>query len=921
MNWLLALALHNVVVVMFLALLVWGITRFWNNPPAAHLLWLLVLVKLVTPPVVNLDLRKWSALPDAGIPHAAATATVGPPQLPDSQPPEIGAPWNLAAGEGPSLAAADQPAAVPPPPPRITLAAASNLILPALAWIWLGGAALVALVAGMRIVRFQRMLAGTLPASQQTRTIADGLAKQMGLAQSPDIRVVDSAVAPLVWCAGGRATVVLPLRLLGALDEQQTAMVLAHELAHLRRRDHWVRGLELVVSVLYWWNPLVWWVRRRLHAVEEQCCDAWVAWAYPDRSREYAECLLKWAELLPGLAPQPALASPFLNAHSLKERIELVLENRSPRTASRIAAVGLALLAAVVIPAGVRGAAEAREEESPKAAAQKTAPPKAALPKSRDEAVKATKDEPPLTAADEVDALQGTWKFDIYYSDWWPERISDPPIRWSKWRWQVEGNEIHWTGMKVPDVKLSFTVDPSKSPRQIDLTFLDGPHKGKKLQGMYEFFAAGACHICFADPDAKVPRPKEVAYSTNAGQTMVSIERVPPEVPAKVEPAKDKTADRGPEVDAAIVRLREQGAKVREFHPRGDAQYWVQIISHNFDDDDLADVEIIARGIPLHFHLSDSRVTPAGLERLASAGRINQLELSGDSIDDALLKSLPKLPLHGQLGLYSDQLTNAGVQPVAECRELTAISLEGNLSDDSLKRLAGLSKLQRVSLGKHFTRRAFDILGKMENLTNLDASDLNPDLSDLQKIPKLQTLSLTGKKYDDEAALAIADTFKALESAYLRGTSITSAGVAHLSRLEKLKILTLDDSLVDDGIADSIRKMKQLTWLSVGNCAVGDDTLAALSECPEMWYVFLVDTQVTDAGLAHLPKLKKPLALYLAGCEAITDAGITSLAQLPDSASLNIELTSSGVTAEGFAELKAALPLAQIRRAPPVPRR
>ena len=51
-----------------------------------------------------------------------------------------------------------------------------------------------------------------------------------------------------------------------------------------------------------------------------------------------------------------------------------------------------------------------------------------------------------------------------------PERISDPPIRWSKWRWTIKGNEIHWTGMKVPDVKLSFTVDPSKSPRQIDMT-------------------------------------------------------------------------------------------------------------------------------------------------------------------------------------------------------------------------------------------------------------------------------------------------------------------------------------------------------------------------------------------------------------------------------------------------------------------
>ena len=131
-------------------------------------------------------------------------------------------------------------------------------------------------------------------------------------------------------------------------------MVLAHELAHLRRRDHWVRLVELVVSVLHWWNPLVWWVRRRLHAVEEQCCDAWVAWVCPDRSHDYAESLLKAAELPPHHSSLLVLASPFLHTYTLKERIEMVLKNRSRRTASRRVIVWLALLAAVVIPAGVQ---------------------------------------------------------------------------------------------------------------------------------------------------------------------------------------------------------------------------------------------------------------------------------------------------------------------------------------------------------------------------------------------------------------------------------------------------------------------------------------------------------------------------------------------------------------------------------------
>ena len=52
MAWLFSIGLHNAAAAMFLVLLVWSITRIWKNSPAAHLMWLLVLVKLVTPPVV-----------------------------------------------------------------------------------------------------------------------------------------------------------------------------------------------------------------------------------------------------------------------------------------------------------------------------------------------------------------------------------------------------------------------------------------------------------------------------------------------------------------------------------------------------------------------------------------------------------------------------------------------------------------------------------------------------------------------------------------------------------------------------------------------------------------------------------------------------------------------------------------------------
>jgi len=49
-NALLLLAAQNTLVALLLAFLVYGLTRVWRIPPLAHLLWLLVLLKLVAPP-------------------------------------------------------------------------------------------------------------------------------------------------------------------------------------------------------------------------------------------------------------------------------------------------------------------------------------------------------------------------------------------------------------------------------------------------------------------------------------------------------------------------------------------------------------------------------------------------------------------------------------------------------------------------------------------------------------------------------------------------------------------------------------------------------------------------------------------------------------------------------------------------------
>jgi beta-lactamase regulating signal transducer with metallopeptidase domain len=346
MNDLFAITAQNTIVAIVFALLVFGIARFWRNPAVIHVLWLLVLLKLVAPPLVHID---WSALRWPEITHAPGRIIVAAPRIEEQKaishsgfdgPPTEGTDTETSARSAKDYHFAD------------SIRLFWNRGGPVVLWFWLLGTALFALVAAMRIVRFERLLRNTLPASERMQRLTLEIACKMGVQRVPDVRYVECVKIPMLWCAGGRATIALPMSLVCQLDNPRAALILAHELAHLRRRDHWVRGVELVVSIVYWWNPLLWLIRRQMHQAEDLCCDAWVRWTFPDCRRRYAEVVLQTAESLSASQVGARLlpASQFLHTLSLKARIEMILENRFTPFVSKRSRFVIALLALLVWP-------------------------------------------------------------------------------------------------------------------------------------------------------------------------------------------------------------------------------------------------------------------------------------------------------------------------------------------------------------------------------------------------------------------------------------------------------------------------------------------------------------------------------------------------------------------------------------------
>ncbi len=349
MNDIFALAAQNTVVAFVLALFAYGLTRVWHNPPVAHLLWLLVLVKLVAPPIIHVE-RSAFGLPSSTHTRGQVITDVSPAE---GQEAESHSPFDWPTAQRAAQASASRAT-------ERDFAAGLRRFWdrgrPVLFWLWLGGAALCALVSATRIVRFERLLRDTLPASARLQRLAFEVAGKLSIRRVPDVRYANCVDVPMVWCAGRRPAIVLPICLSRQFDDQQVGMILTHELAHLRRRDHWVRGVELIVSVIYWWNPLVWAIRRQIHDAEDLCCDAWVRYAFPDCTKRYAEVVLKAAEssIASKVGARLLPASSFLHSLSLKARIEMILESRFAPSVSTRSMFVIALLALFVLPSFVQ---------------------------------------------------------------------------------------------------------------------------------------------------------------------------------------------------------------------------------------------------------------------------------------------------------------------------------------------------------------------------------------------------------------------------------------------------------------------------------------------------------------------------------------------------------------------------------------
>lgn len=169
----------------------------------------------------------------------------------------------------------------------------------ALPWLsqgWLLGVLLLSSKTGLEYYQVRGL------SRRDVRPVPDALMRQaLALAAELGVRrrfrLLESLSVSVPMVVGwAKPVILLPASVLTGLKAEQLSMILAHELAHVRRHDYLVNLAQTLAEILLFFHPAVWWISRQMRSEREHCCDD-IAVALCHDPIGYARTLADTAEL------------------------------------------------------------------------------------------------------------------------------------------------------------------------------------------------------------------------------------------------------------------------------------------------------------------------------------------------------------------------------------------------------------------------------------------------------------------------------------------------------------------------------------------------------------------------------------------------------------------------------------------------
>ena len=211
----------------------------------------------------------------------------------------------------------------------------------------------------LHVRRLQRD--GLSPLNDSLRQMSGRLMRQLGIHQA--VRFAQSALVEVPTVVGYlRPMVLLPASAITGLSASELELIIAHELAHVRRHDYLVNLAQTVVESLLFYHPGMWWVSSQIRKERENCCDDVAVSLTGDRAT-YARALARLEEQR-SATPATVLAA---TGGSLLDRVRRLLGKQEHKFGYRSATTwlaGLLTIGLVAAALAMNGLAPADAEDS-----------------------------------------------------------------------------------------------------------------------------------------------------------------------------------------------------------------------------------------------------------------------------------------------------------------------------------------------------------------------------------------------------------------------------------------------------------------------------------------------------------------------------------------------------------------------------
>lgn len=137
------------------------------------------------------------------------------------------------------------------------------------------------------------------------------------------------------------STLLIPENLIQNLSENELKYIILHELAHWKRKDIMINWITVILQILHWFNPVIWYGFYKMHNDCEIACDRLVLSSLePTKHKEYGRAIIRVLEM--ALTPYwiPGTSRMMTQKSNIKRRIHMISNfKREPFSISFIAIV------------------------------------------------------------------------------------------------------------------------------------------------------------------------------------------------------------------------------------------------------------------------------------------------------------------------------------------------------------------------------------------------------------------------------------------------------------------------------------------------------------------------------------------------------------------------------------------------------